>query len=203
MSYVILTTGGLLGLAQLNKLDVLSTIIAAACHDYDHDGLNNSYHVNAISERAIRYSDRAVQESYHVAESFAILKKPEFNFMEKYSHDEFKTFRKRMIGMILATDMARHFSELATFKNFLEYKKIKNGANTHLLFDNDTPEKEFNTKQMLLEICVHSADLSGQTRSFDIAKEWVWLLFQEFFNQGDLEKSQNLPVSFLSDRITT
>jgi hypothetical protein len=100
----------------------LSTIISAVCHDYDHDGLNNAYHVNAVSERAIRYSDRAVQENYHVAESFVILNKPEFNFLEKYSRDDFKTFRKRMIGIILATDMARHVSDLASFKNLLESK---------------------------------------------------------------------------------
>ena len=63
------------------------------CHDYDHDGLNNAYHVNAISSRAVRYSDKAVQENYHVAESFAILNTPEYNFMKKYSRDDFKTFR--------------------------------------------------------------------------------------------------------------
>ena len=113
MTYMMMTTGGLCDLADLNELDILSSVIAAVCHDYDHDGLNNAYHINAISERAIRYSDRAVQENYHVAESFAILSKPEFNFMEKFSRDDFKTFRKRVIGIILATDMARHVSDLA------------------------------------------------------------------------------------------
>ena len=55
-----LTQGELLHIAQLNELDVLSAVISAVCHDYDHDGLNNSYHVNAISQRAVRYSDKAV-----------------------------------------------------------------------------------------------------------------------------------------------
>ena len=87
MMFVMLKTGGLLKLARLDELDILSTVISAVCHDYDHDGLNNAYHVNAISQRAIRYSDKAVQENYHVAESFKILNKPAFNFMEKYSRD--------------------------------------------------------------------------------------------------------------------
>lgn len=99
-------------------------MISSVCHDYDHDGLNNSYHVNAISERAIRYSDKAVQENYHVAESFTILNTPEFNFLQNYSRDDFKTFRKRMVGIILATDMARHVSDLATVKNLLEQKQV-------------------------------------------------------------------------------
>lgn len=73
MFYVMLTQGGLVELAQLNEIDVLSSVIACICHDYDHDGLNNAYHVNAISDRAIRYSDKAVQENWHVAEAFAVL----------------------------------------------------------------------------------------------------------------------------------
>jgi hypothetical protein len=46
----------------------------------------------------------------------------------------------------------------------------------------ETPAKEFESKQLLLELVVHAADVSTQTRSFDIAVEWTWLLFEEFFN---------------------
>jgi hypothetical protein len=60
MLYVMMTQGGLLELAQLNELDIVSAVIASICHDFDHDGLNNMYHVNAITDRAIRYSDKAV-----------------------------------------------------------------------------------------------------------------------------------------------
>ena len=203
MLYVMMTQGGLLELAQLNELDIISALIASVCHDFDHDGLNNMYHVNAITDRAIRYSDKAVQENYHVAESFAILNTPKFNFMAKYSRDDFKTFRKRMIGIILATDMARHVADLASFKNLLDTKQVKNGVNATNLIDNETPAKEFETKQTLLELFVHAADVSTQTRQFKVAVEWTWLLFEEFFNQGDLEKQENLPVSFLCDRTTT
>lgn len=160
MLYVMMTQGGLLELAQLNELDVISAVIASVCHDFDHDGLNNMYHVNAITDRAIRYSDKAVQENYHVAESFAILNTPKYNFMTKYSRDDFKTFRKRMIGIILATDMARHVADLASFKNLLDAKQVKNGVNASKLIENDTPAKEFETKQTLLELFVHAADVS-------------------------------------------
>lgn len=50
---------------------------------------------------------------------------------------------------------------------------------------------------------MHAADISTQTRPFALAKEWTELLYQEFFTQGDLEKHQSLPVSFLCDRETT
>lgn len=54
-----------------------------------------------------------------------------------------------------------------------------------------------------MESALHSSDISQQTRSFELAKIWTYLLFEEFFDQGDLEKSQSLPVSMLCDRDTT
>ena len=47
---------------------------------------------------------------------------------------------------------------------------------------------------------MHAADVSTQVRPFKVALTWTWLLFEEFFEQGDLEKEQNLPISFLCDR---
>lgn len=94
--------------ADLRYLDMTSAIIAAVCHDYDHDGFNNAYHVNKMTMRALRYHDESVQENYHAAESISIMLKPEFNFLENASKDDVKVFRKRMVGMILSTDMAKH-----------------------------------------------------------------------------------------------
>ena len=50
---------------------------------------------------------------------------------------------------------------------------------------------------------MHAADVSTQTRTFEVAVEWTKLLFEEFFHQGDVEKDKGLPVSFLCDRETT
>mmetsp|Transcript_5976 Transcript_5976/g.7645 ORF Transcript_5976/g.7645 Transcript_5976/m.7645 type:complete len:85 (-) Transcript_5976:246-500(-) len=47
---------------------------------------------------------------------------------------------------------------------------------------------------------MHGCDISQGCRSFDVCKEWTYLLFEEFFHQGDLEKQNDLPVSFLCDR---
>lgn len=47
-----------------------------------------------------------------------------FNFLEGFSNDDFKTFRKRMVGIILATDMAKHVNDLASFKAILEKNSI-------------------------------------------------------------------------------
>ena len=120
MMYVFITKGNLAELSKLTELDLLSIITSSVCHDFGHDGMNNAYHVNALSDRAIRYNDVSVQENYHVAESFAILRQDKNNFLEALNNDEIKMFRKRMVGMILATDMARHVTDLGSFKSLLE-----------------------------------------------------------------------------------
>ena len=83
--YMFLTQGNLCQIASLTYLDMLSAITAAACHDYDHDGFNNSYHVKFMTDRAIRSNDKAVQESWHTAESMKILLSPESKFIEDIS----------------------------------------------------------------------------------------------------------------------
>ena len=176
-----MSKGDLIQLAKLNNLDMLSILTSAVCHDFGHDGLNNAYHVNALSERAVRYNDQAVQENFHVAESFQILKMKGFDFLHNFNNDEVKMFRKRMVGMILATDMARHVTDLGSFKSLLETREIKQGKNAEKLIDFSSAAKEFDSKQQLIEICLHAADVSSQCRPFEIAKEWSYLLFEEFF----------------------
>lgn len=140
MANLFLVEGKLIELADLDHIDILSFLTAAVCHDLGHDGFTNGYHVNAITERAIRYNDVSVQENYHVAESFAILKRTEANFLEQLTNDEFKIFRKRMIGCILATDMAKHAADLSQLKSLIEAKEIKGGNNAGLIInkENDT-----------------------------------------------------------------
>jgi hypothetical protein len=60
MMYVFLTQGNLQTIGKLSELDLLSIVTSSVCHDFGHDGMNNAYHVNAMSERAIRYNDQAV-----------------------------------------------------------------------------------------------------------------------------------------------
>ena len=88
-------------------------ILAATCHDLGHDGLNNNYHVNAITSRAIDSNDKSIQEHFHVSEMFRILTNDQNNFLEDLNRNEFIHFRKRVVSCILATDMANHNSKIS------------------------------------------------------------------------------------------
>lgn len=82
-----------------------------------------------MSQRALRYHDESVQENYHAAESISLLLSPKNNFLENVTKDELKMFRKRMTGMILATDMAVHVKQLNQVKNRCETRGISASLN--------------------------------------------------------------------------
>jgi hypothetical protein len=204
MFYLFIKDGNLATVAKLNYLDLLSAITASACHDYNHDGLNNTYHVNFMTDRALRYHDKAVQENWHASESMKLLLKEENNFMGSFSVDEKKVFRKRIVGMILATDMADHMSHQNVIKYKISNKHITiEAGNGHAMIDASNDKEMFQSQQHLLDFLIHSADLSTPTRPFDTLKRWTYELFDEFFDQGDIEKANSMPASFLCDRETT
>ena len=60
---------------------------------------------------------------------FELISKPELNFTENLSKEEFKIFRKRTIGLILATDMAKHMADLSVLKSTFEEYDIIDGKN--------------------------------------------------------------------------
>jgi len=64
--------------------------------------------------------------------------KKEYNFLTPLSKEEKQLFRKRMIGMILATDMARHAADVSAFKAQLEAKMIKGGNNSDLILNKES-----------------------------------------------------------------
>ena len=145
MMYVMLKSGGLKEIAKINYLDMVSTITAAACHDFAHDGFTNAYHVNFVTDRALRYHDKAVQENWHASESLKILLMPENNFTEEaFDEGELKVLRKRMISMILATDMAEHMSALNGIDYKVKHLGITHEANNgHLIVESENENELF------------------------------------------------------------
>ena len=60
MTYFFMVNCNLMEVLKMNKLDTLSMLISAGCHDLGHDGFNNQYHVNAVTQRAIDCNDVSV-----------------------------------------------------------------------------------------------------------------------------------------------
>jgi hypothetical protein len=81
---------------------------------------------------------------------------------------------------------------MSAISSKLKSNNIRDGKNIDTLIGSDTievSEKDlFTNQQQILEMAIHACDLSASTRAFPIVKEWIYLLFEEFFRQGDLEK---------------
>ena len=90
--------------------------------------------------------------------------------------------------MILATDMSKHFEILGTFKS--------KSYNISQLGDSDV-------KLETLKLLIHAADIGHSAKDSDMHIKWSLLVSEEFFLQGDIEKSKNIPVSMYCDRETT
>ena len=56
--------------------------------------------------------------------------------------------------------MARHVSDLATFTGLMESKGIVQGKNKEMIIDYENSKKEFESRQTLIELLVHAADVS-------------------------------------------
>lgn len=186
---------------KVNDLDIMTLMLAAICHDFAHPGYNNNFHINSLSSYAIIYNDKSVLENYHSAETMKILLQEGCNFLESLDKASFKKFRKLFVESILATDMTFHAKLNTLVKNRLTNNSITKGNN----IENFIPEDDgmYDAHQDLFNFLLHIADISHNTKKFEISYEWVMQLSEEFWTQGDTEKSMNLPISFLCDRDTS
>ena len=84
--------------------------------------------------------------------------------------------------------MAKHTADLSALNALLDNQNIEEGKNLDKLFEIDDANAILKYQQQIMEVCIHTSDVSQQARSFKVVKEWTYLLFEEFFDQGDLEK---------------
>lgn len=188
--FFLLHTGGLVHMHQLSKLEVMAALLAAIIHDFKHPGVNNNFCIRNSMEVAIMSNDASVLENFHVSQAFVILQKPQFNWLSSLNDERYRRLRSLVISLVLSTDMAHHFKHF----NGLT-AKIKAGEGRFAIeADAD--------KVLLLETIMHYADVSNPARGISLAQRWTYLVCEEFYRQGDLEKHLGISVSPFFDRTT-
>jgi hypothetical protein len=169
----------------LSPIEIAACFLAAAVHDYDHPGLNNGYLVSTQAELALRYNDRSVLESHHVASAFALTLQEDKDLFVEQGKEDYRHMRELMIEMVLATDIAQHFTILSKFK---------------AKFVDSPAEMKTEDRTLALALLLHAADISNPSRPWELCRRWTKLVMEEFWTQGDKERNLGLPITYMMDR---
>lgn len=112
--------------------------------------------------------------------------------------------RKRVIECVLATDMSSHSKIIGilTARICLHLSSSTGVLSFSELLNENQPEMKFELQQDYLNTILHAVDIGHAAKPFELEVKWAELVTQEFHNQGDIEKSKNLAVSFLCERST-
>ncbi|KAJ3126011.1 cAMP-specific 3',5'-cyclic phosphodiesterase 4D [Nowakowskiella sp. JEL0407] len=171
----------------ITDFEILVAYISAIIHDHDHPGLNNAFLTKKSDIKALLYNDKSVLENHHLASSFQILLRDECNFMENMSTEEYRSFREQVIEMVIATDISMHFQTLSSFKNKVVVSKN---------FDFNIPDD----RALLWKTIIKAADVNNVTKTWDLYRQWLDRLTEEFFRQGDKERELGMQITPFMDR---
>ena len=167
------------------QVECLSLVIACLCHDLDHRGTNNSFQTKSSSNLAQLYST-STMEHHHFDQCLMILNSKGNQILSNVSQDEFKRVISIVQDAILATDLAVYFKRRKDTFALLESGDLD--------FQND------NHRTLMRGMLMTSCDLGAITKPWPVQKKVAMLVADEFFYQGDLEKThlQLQPVDMMN-----
>ena len=114
--------------SSLQTLDIFVLLVSTLVHDVDHNGLNNSFHINSQSPLAVLYNDISVLENHHCSFANKLLGRTENNIFANMEAEEQHSARTRMISCVLSTDMSTHFDVTNKFKLLVDSKQFHKGV---------------------------------------------------------------------------
>ena len=177
---------------KLEPLKMMAAIVAAAVHDMRHPGRNNRFMQLIHHSCAIVYSDQSILERMHLAEAFKLMRSEGQTILQNLNIDEYLLFRKLVISMVLATDLAQHLQMVTKLQN-LKKSSTEESDSMLLLTADET---------MVLEVAIKAADIGHSAKTWELHKVWSDRICEEFFQQGDEEKKLGLTISPFMNRLT-
>eukprot|EP01088_Endostelium_zonatum_P009511 TRINITY_DN22758_c0_g1_i1.p1 TRINITY_DN22758_c0_g1~~TRINITY_DN22758_c0_g1_i1.p1 ORF type:complete len:392 (-),score=61.31 TRINITY_DN22758_c0_g1_i1:63-1175(-) len=189
MIFISFTKGG--ASQELSKYEMFCLLLSALTHDLDHPGFSNGYHNSRITSLALLYNNQSPLENHHCACAFKLFLDPQISMFKNHDAASLQKFRAKMIKLILATDLASHSNIMSAINKLLS----DNGGKLPDIKNRTEEERDY-----VLILLIKAADISNETRPFEVARMWGEKLLDEFFHQGDVERSQGLVVTPFMDR---
>ncbi|XP_071835312.1 uncharacterized protein [Apostichopus japonicus] len=163
----------------LRPLEVLAALVAAAAHDLDHPGVNQTYLIATNHHLSKLYQNSSVLENHHWRCCISVIIKT--GLLSHIPEEQWRIFFDLIQSLILATDIARQQEFLSRFQDQLNSGKL----------NLQNPEN----RKLVLQMALKCADICNPCRSWDTAKKWAECVCKEFFKQGDRERREGLSVS--------
>lgn len=181
---------GLLKQSNLMPLHMFTLFFGCMTMYLEYPGLSNEFLVSVKHPRAVRYNDKAVNQSYSLSLTFSNLADPELNFLIHVPKEMQETFRKLLIATVLKTDLSQHFREVSLFKTKIAAGMESLGAS-------------FEDVALLLAMTLKLADYSWCCRPLQQMLRWSEKIHDEFFLMGDVQREFFPQVSPFCDRDAT
>ncbi|XP_011498847.1 PREDICTED: cGMP-dependent 3',5'-cyclic phosphodiesterase-like [Ceratosolen solmsi marchali] len=185
-AYLLMKNLNLVRDGYMSSLQALVFLVSCLCHDIDHRGTNNSFQTKCGTILASLYSSEgSVMERHHLAQSMCILNTEGCNIFENLSSEEYSEALDLLRNNILATDLASHFRSVD------EQREVTKEG-----YDKNNPKNRKILHAMFMTCC----DLNDQTKNWRVSKQTAEQIYDEFFSQGDLEKSMGTAPIEMMDR---
>ncbi|KAI8773708.1 3,5-cyclic phosphodiesterase pde-5 isoform X1 [Biomphalaria glabrata] len=170
---------------KLSPVECISLFVSCLCHDLDHRGKTNQFMVQSCSPLAAVYST-STMEHHHFNQTVTILQNEGHNIFKYLSSDEYKKVLGDIKQSILATDLAVFFKNKVTLHNII----------TNEPFCWET----IHHRSTLTAVAMTACDLCAMYKPWDVQLSLVYIIMEEFWQQGDEEKRRGLVPIQMMDR---
>lgn len=167
-------------------IERVALVIGAVCHDLDHRGFTSNFLQTNGSPLVTLYHESPL-ENHHFWVTKIILDST--NLLRSVNQSDQKAIMTCIKKLILATDLTQHLKNRSKVRDICD--------------DNSLDWKNDGHRELITNILMTSADLSGQAKRFDVAQRLVNNVLSEFYQEGDLQKKMGIIPMAVMDREQT
>ncbi|KAK7879048.1 hypothetical protein WMY93_030801 [Mugilogobius chulae] len=158
---------------SLTSYDILLGLLAAATHDLDHPGVNQPFLIKTDHYLASLYRNTSVLENHHWKSAVGLLR--ETGLFSHMPPEDSQNMERDLGSLILATDISQQNEYLSRFRLHLDQQNLCLSNSSH--------------RHFILQMALKCADICNPCRPWELSKQWSEKVTEEFFQQGDIEKS--------------
>lgn len=156
-------------------LEMFVMIVACLCHDLDHRGTNNSFQVQSESPIARLYGT-STMERHHFDHCVMLLQSEGSDIFSSFCEEDYELAMRMLEEAILSTDLALYFKKRNDFQEVVD-KQLADWS-------------QFGNRTVLRAMLMTACDVAAITKPWPIQHRTAELVASEFFQQGDLERTQ-------------